>query len=227
MRPNFKALAISVSIVVSLIFAIALGAELPGPPATDFKLAPDLSFSDDSGSKFPIEGKNLSDGSVAADHATVIFFGTANCWNTAREAERLVQVYPQYKDKVRFVVVDLRSPSLAQQALIDRYYHGYIPTIAVIDSAGKVLYDRAWPTASGSATAGGIAPRLRTAPASALRTDASTRDHRGNPLSSRGRAARQSYVPPDAACRRKRVRTSASQSKPAIPRSDRRPDFPS
>jgi hypothetical protein len=148
MKPNIKALAISFSIVVSLIFAIALAAEVSGPPATDLKLAPDLSFSDDSSSNFPIEGKNLSDGSIAADHATVIFFGTANCWNTAREAERLVQLYPRYRDKIRFVVVDLRSPSLAQQALIDRYYHGYIPTIAVIDSAGKVLYDRAGETAS-------------------------------------------------------------------------------
>ena len=71
MRPNFKALAISVSIVVSLIFAIALAAEVSGPPATDLKLAPDLSFTDDSSSNFPIEGKNLSDGSIAADHATV------------------------------------------------------------------------------------------------------------------------------------------------------------
>jgi hypothetical protein len=148
MKPNIKALAISFSIVVSLIFAIALAAEVSGPPATDLKLAPDLSFSDDSSSNFPIEGKNLSYGSIAADHATVIFFGTANCWNTAREAERLVQLYPRYRDKIRFVVVDLRSPSLAQQALIDRYYHGYIPTIAVIDSAGKVLYDRAGETAS-------------------------------------------------------------------------------
>jgi hypothetical protein len=148
MKPNIKALAISTSIVVSLIFALALATEVPGPPATDLKLAPDLSFSDDSSSNFPIEGKNLSDGSIASDHATVIFFGTANCWNTAREAERLVSLYPQYKDKIHFVVVDLRSPSLAQQALIDRYYHGYIPTIAVIDSAGKVLYDRAGETAS-------------------------------------------------------------------------------
>ena len=148
MKPNFKAIAVSVSIVVTLIFALALATEMPGPPATDLKLAPDLSFSDDSSPNFPIEGKNLSDGSLAADHATVIFFGTANCWNTAREAERLVQVYPRYKDKIRFVVVDLRKPSLAQQALIDRYYHGYIPTIAVIDSAGKVLYDRAGETAS-------------------------------------------------------------------------------
>jgi hypothetical protein len=148
MKPNIKALAISTSIVVSLIFALALATEVPGPPATDLKLAPDLSFSDDSSANFPIEGKNLSDGSIAGDHATVIFFGTANCWNTAREAERLVQLYPRYKDKIHFVVVDLRQPSLAQKALIDRYYHGYIPTIAVINSAGNVLYDRAGETAS-------------------------------------------------------------------------------
>ena len=148
MKPNIKALAISTSIVVCLIFAIALATEAPGPPATDLKLAPGLSFSDDSSANFPIEGKNLSDGSLAGDHATVIFFGTANCWNTAREAERLVQLYPQYKDKIHFVVVDLRSPSLTQSALIARYYHGYIPTIAVIDSSGKILYDRAGETAS-------------------------------------------------------------------------------
>ncbi len=148
MKPNIKAIALSASIVASLIFAIALAAEVSGPPATDLKLAPDLSFTDDSSPNFPIAGKNLSDASVAADHATVIFFGTANCWNTAREAERLVQLYPRYKDKIRFVVVDLRSPSIAQRALIARYYQGYIPTIAVIDSTGKVLYDRAGETAS-------------------------------------------------------------------------------
>jgi hypothetical protein len=143
-----KPLAVSFSIVAVLIFGIVLATEVPGPPATDLKLAPDLSFSDDSSPNFPIQGKNLSDGSIAADHATVIFFGTANCWNTAREAERLVQLYPQYKDKIHFVVVDLRNPSLEQHALIARYYNGYIPTIAVIDSAGKVLYDRAGETAS-------------------------------------------------------------------------------
>ncbi len=148
MKPNIKALAISVSTVVTLIFAIAFATEVSGPPASDLKLAPSLSFSDDSSPNFPIEGKNLSDGSIANDQATVIFFGTANCWNTAREAERLVQLYPQYKDKIRFVVVDLRSPSPAQRALIARYYHGYIPTIALIDRTGNVLYDRAGETAN-------------------------------------------------------------------------------
>jgi hypothetical protein len=148
MKANVKALAIAASVAVMLIFGVVLATEIPGPPATDLKLAPDLSFSDDSSPNFPIAGKNLSDGSLAADHATVIFFGTANCWNTAREAERLVQLYPQYKDKIRFVVVDLRNPSAAQRGLIARYYRGYIPTIAVIDRSGNVLYDRAGETAS-------------------------------------------------------------------------------
>ncbi|HXN12891.1 MAG TPA: hypothetical protein VN865_07300 [Candidatus Acidoferrales bacterium] len=148
MKPSAKTIAIVASVAVMLIFGVVLATEIPGPPATDLRLAPELSFSDDSSPNFPIEGKNLSDGAVATDHATVIFFGTANCWNTAREAERLVQLYPQYKDKIRFVVVDLRNPSVAQRALIARYYHGYIPTIAVIDRNGNVLYDRAGETAN-------------------------------------------------------------------------------
>src|SRR5208282_4465810 len=90
MKPNIRGLPVAASIAATLIFALALATEVPGPPATDLKLAPELSFSDDSSPNFPIAGKNLSDGSIAADHATVIFFGTANCWNTAREAERLV-----------------------------------------------------------------------------------------------------------------------------------------
>ena len=164
MKSKMKPLAVSVSLAVGLIFAAALAAEIPGPPAGDLKLAPNLSFTDDSSPNFPIQGKNLSDGAVAGDHATVIFFGTANCWNTAREAERLVTLYPQYKDKIHFVVVDLRSPSLAQQPLIARYYRGYIPTIAVIDSKGNVLYDRAGETASQRGDTSGLQKLLDSAP---------------------------------------------------------------
>ena len=163
MKFRMKPLAASVSIAIGLIFAVALAAEVPRPPASDLKLAPNLSFTDDSSPNFPIEGKNLSDGSVGSDHATVIFFGTANCWNTAREAERLVALYPQYKNKVHFVVVDLRSPSLAQQPLIARYYRGYIPTIAVIDSNGNVLYDRAGETASQRGDTSGLQKLLDSA----------------------------------------------------------------
>jgi len=163
MKRNIKPPAIAIVIAVALVFGIALATEAPSEPAADLRLAPGLSYSDDSSPNFPIVGKNLADGSLANDHATVIFFGTANCWNTAREAERLVQVYPQYKDKVHFVVVDLRSPSVAQRGLIARYYRGYIPTIAVIDSRGNVLYDRAGETSSDRGDASNLQKLLDSA----------------------------------------------------------------
>ncbi len=112
------------------------------------KLAPSLSYTDDSSTNFPINGKDLADGAAATDRATIIFFGTAHCWNTNREAERLVSVYPKYRGKIDFIVVDLNNPSPAQRALIASYYRGYIPTIAILDSHGHVLYDRAGETAS-------------------------------------------------------------------------------
>jgi hypothetical protein len=116
--------------------------------ASDLKLAPGLSFDDDSSPNFPIQGQNLSEGSIASGEATVVFFGTSNCWNTAREAERLVQLYPQFRDRIRFVIVDLNHVGPEQAGLVSRYYHGYIPTIAAIDSKGNVIYDRAGETAS-------------------------------------------------------------------------------
>jgi hypothetical protein len=116
--------------------------------ASDLKLAPKLSFDDDSSPNFPIQGQNLSEGSIASGEATVVFFGTSNCWNTAREAERLVQLYPQFRDRIRFVIVDLNHVGPEQEGLVSRYYHGYIPTIAAIDSKGNVIYDRAGETAS-------------------------------------------------------------------------------
>jgi hypothetical protein len=133
--------------------AIALLAHLTvaGVPsakaASDLKLAPNLSFDDDSSANFPIRGGNISDGQRPGE-ATVIFFGTSNCWNTAREAARLVKLYPQFRNRIHFVIVDLRNVSAAQQPLVSRYYHGYIPTITAIGSDGNVIYNRAGETAT-------------------------------------------------------------------------------
>jgi hypothetical protein len=134
------------------LFALAIAAgSLLGSrlfAADELKLAPALSFTDDSSSNFPIDGKNLANGAVPGDRAKIIFFGTAHCWNTNREAERLVSVYPKYRNKIDFVIVDLNNPSPGQRDLIARYYHGYIPTIAILDTKGHVVYDRAGETAS-------------------------------------------------------------------------------
>jgi hypothetical protein len=115
--------------------------------ASDLKLASGLSFNDDSSPNFPVQGSNLSGGSTPGK-ATVIFFGTSNCWNTAREAERLVKLYPQFRDRVHFVIVDLNHVGSEQQPLVAAYYRGYIPTITAIDSHGTVLYDQAGETSS-------------------------------------------------------------------------------
>lgn len=131
-----------------VLFAFSLMLIRPSLAASDLHLAPDLSFTDDSSSNFPIAGDSLGDATVAADRATIMFFGTAHCWNTNREAERLVALYPKYRDNIDFVVVDVNHPSAKQLPLVARYYHGYIPTIAVIDRKGEVIYDRAGETGS-------------------------------------------------------------------------------
>src|SRR5437764_11318 len=125
-RPSLRILP-----VATLLFAVAIALHArhretetglakarPGPGgASALTLAPDLSFTDDSSSNFPIRGDDLADGRVATDRPTVIFFGTSHCWNTNREAERLVRLYRDRKDTARFLVVDLNHPSTDQRAV--------------------------------------------------------------------------------------------------------------
>jgi hypothetical protein len=131
--------------------------------ASNLSLAPDLSFTDDSSSNFPIRGENLGDGKIASDRPTAIFFGTSHCWNTNREAERFVAVAAKRKDAVRFLVVDLDHPTRDQKPLVSRFFHGYIPTLAVLDSAGKVVYNQSGETASRRADIAGLEEILRKA----------------------------------------------------------------
>jgi hypothetical protein len=139
---------VKINLGIMLLCALMLSCIAPHPvrAASDLHLAPDLSFTDDSSSNFPIAGNSIGDATIASDRGTIMFFGTAHCWNTNREAQRLVALYPKYRDKVDFVIVDVNHRSLSQQPLIARYYRGYIPTIAVIDRKGEVLYNRAGET---------------------------------------------------------------------------------
>src|SRR5262245_43160825 len=90
----------SLSMVALFSFALGAGgsdsteplAVAPAGPggAAELTLAPDLSFTDDSSGNFPIRGRNLSEGRIATDRPTIVFYGTSHCWNTNREAERFV-----------------------------------------------------------------------------------------------------------------------------------------
>jgi hypothetical protein len=71
----------------------------------------------------------------------VIIYGEG-FFNSKRQAQRTVDLYNKYRERVHFVVVDLdlrRSP--AQQELVKRYYNGYIPHVVVLDADGQALYD--------------------------------------------------------------------------------------
>ena len=120
----------------------------PARAADDLHLAPGLSFTDDSSDAFPIRGRHLADATTGDGKATIVFFGASNCWNTNREAERLVSLYPKYKDRVRFVVVDVAHPSDAQKDLLAKHYTGTIPTVVVLAPDGSVVYGRAGETAA-------------------------------------------------------------------------------
>ncbi|MEP6993286.1 MAG: hypothetical protein ABI968_02100 [Acidobacteriota bacterium] len=145
-------LSIALFFVARLLFgsgdsALAVAPAGPGG-ATGLTLAPDLSFTDDSSSNFPIRGQNADDGRIGSDRPTAIFFGTSHCWNTNREAERFVALYATAKDKARFLIVDLEHPSAEQRALVSRFYGGRIPTLAFLDRSGRVVYDEAGETSN-------------------------------------------------------------------------------
>jgi len=148
MRTNFGRLG-TLRIMIGIVAGLALGfiRVQTVSAGSDLKLAPDLSFVDDSSANFPIEAADPGDGTISTDQPTVVFFGTSHCWNTNREAERVVKLYPQYRGRVHFVIVDLNNVSPAQRPLVANYYGGYIPTVVIFDRNGKVVYDRAGETA--------------------------------------------------------------------------------
>ena len=115
--------------------------------AQNLMLAPGLSFTDDSSDGFPIRGSDLGSAEIAPGRVAIVFFGAAHCWNTNREAERLVAVYPKFREQVSFVVIDVNHPSGTQRSLMRRFYTGYIPTIVLLARDGRVLYSGAGETA--------------------------------------------------------------------------------
>ena len=159
-------LLLGVAILAGSDGNVPLATAGPGPGgATRLSLAPGLSFTDDSSSNFPIRGENLGDGKIAMDRPTAIFFGTSHCWNTNREAERFVAVSAKEKEAVRFLVVDLDHPAGEQKSLVTRFYRRYIPTLAVLDSSGRVIYNESGETASRRGDTGKLEEIVRRAAA--------------------------------------------------------------
>jgi hypothetical protein len=151
------------TLLCALAAASAVLTARAAPAAENLTLAPGLSFVDDSSDRFPIQGERLDDAEVGGGRPAIVFFGAAHCWNTNREAERLVALYPRFRDRVRFVIVDVNHPSDAQRPLLAAHYHGTIPTLVVFGAGGGVLYARAGETATARGDTAALQALLRHA----------------------------------------------------------------
>ena len=56
-------------------------------------------------------------------------------------------LYPKFRDRVSFIIVDVNHPFEAQRPLLKAHYKGYIPTLVVFARNGTVQYARSGETA--------------------------------------------------------------------------------
>lgn len=112
--------------------------------ATDLKINPKLRYSSDTNDGPLITGKDLNSAKLSSDKPSYVIFYHRECYNSKRQAKRIVELYDKYKEKVNFVVIDLDQIRNNDQVKLKRkYYKNYIPHVTMISKGGSVLYDRA------------------------------------------------------------------------------------
>jgi hypothetical protein len=107
----------------------------------NLRLNSHLDYSSDREDGPLITGDHMNEGAVADKPNYVIIYGEG-CFNSKRQARRTVSLYEKYKDRVKFVVVDLdQKRSSSQQQLVKQFYQGYIPQVVILDKSGKAVYN--------------------------------------------------------------------------------------
>jgi hypothetical protein len=107
----------------------------------NLKLNPKLDYNSDSQDGPLVTGDNMDAGFVSGKPAYVIMFGEG-CFNSKRQARRTVSLYEKYKGRVQFVIVDIDDRlAPAQKELKEKYFHGYIPHVVVLDASGAARYN--------------------------------------------------------------------------------------
>lgn len=110
--------------------------------ADNLKLKSGLDFLKNAWQGPAILGDNMWDG-LDKDKPNLIFMYGEFCYDAKRQAERTVEMYRDYGDRVHFVVIDLSKPipNKTQVPLVKKYYNGFFPQTTIIDKSGKVLLD--------------------------------------------------------------------------------------
>jgi len=110
--------------------------------ADHLKLKPGLDFLKNALQGPVIEGDNMWEG-LEKGKPNLIFMYGEFCYDAKRQAERTVEMYRDYGDRVHFVIIDLSKPipTKTQVPLVKKYYNGFFPQTTIIDKNGKVLLD--------------------------------------------------------------------------------------
>ncbi len=108
--------------------------------ADNLKLKPGLDFLKNAFQGPVIEGDNLGDG-IENGKPNLIFMYGEFCYDAKRQAERTVEMYRDYGDRVHFVIIDLSRamPIKTQIPLVKKYYTGHFPQTVILDKDGKVM----------------------------------------------------------------------------------------
>ena len=110
--------------------------------ATDLKLNNTLDYNSDSNDGPLVTGKEMTEGDISSKVPTYIIFYQRECYNSKRQARRTVDLYKKYRDRVKFIVIDLDSDmSAGQKELVNRFYRKYIPHVTVLGKKGDILYN--------------------------------------------------------------------------------------
>ncbi len=125
--------------VLAFAFVVAVNAFA----ADNLRLNQRLDYTSDSEDGPLITGDHFDAGAQPGVPNYIIIYGEG-CFNSKRQAQRTVELYEKYKDRVAFVIIDLDKPrSGAQQNLVKMYYQGSIPHVVLLDKSGRAIYNSA------------------------------------------------------------------------------------
>ena len=139
MTKRFPKAAVQLAVAALIAATLQAGA---ARAADNLKLKPGLDFMKNAWQGPVIEGDNLWDG-VEKGKPNFIFMYAEFCYDAKRQAERTVEMYHDYGDRVHFVIIDLSRPipKLTQMPLVKKYFGGVFPHTTILDARGKVLLD--------------------------------------------------------------------------------------
>lgn len=110
--------------------------------AENLKLKPGLDYIKNAWQGPAIEGDNMWEG-VEKGKPNLIFIYAEFCYDAKRQAQRTVEMYRDYGDRVHFVVIDLSRPipKRTQIPLVKKYWSRTFPHTVILGKNGMMLFD--------------------------------------------------------------------------------------